>query len=87
MNNEGQRDMGHQASTIDRALRRIGAEIVDGLRHGYFDFRVTCEVIGGGRRRMVLRAGRLHQFVLDAESCTATKRPGDPQHADAVDTD
>ena len=76
-----------QASTIDRALRRIVAEIVDGLRHGYFDFRVTCEVIGGRSTANGPSRRAAHQFVLDAESCTATKRPGDPQHADAVDTD
>ena len=87
MNTEGQRDRGHPASTRDPALRRIVAEIVDGLRHGYFDFRVTCEVIGGGKRRVILHAGKTYQFVLAAASCTATDHPGDPQHADALDTD
>ena len=48
-------------SNTDRVLRRIVAEIVDGLRHGYFDFRVTCEVIGQGRRRLVsMRGSRIN---------------------------
>jgi hypothetical protein len=71
----------------DGVLRRIVVEIVDGLRHGYFEFRLTCEVIGGGRRRVLLHAGKTYQFVLDAASCTATDNPRDPQHADALDTD
>ena len=70
-----------------RVLARLLAEVHDGLRHGYFEFRVTCEVIGGGRRRVVLHAGKTYQFVLPAESCTATKPPDDPQHAAAVDRD
>jgi hypothetical protein len=45
--------------TVDRMLDRLVTEIVDGLRHGYFEFRVTCEVIGQERRRLILRAGKL----------------------------
>ena len=60
----------------DRALHRIVAEIVDGLRHGYFEVRVTCEVIGQGRRRLVLHAGKMYQFVIPV---------GDCEHVDASD--
>jgi hypothetical protein len=74
-------------STRDRVLARILAAIHDGLRHGYFEYTLTCEVIGHSRRRLVLHAGKTYQFVLTAESCTATERPGDPQHADPIDTD
>jgi hypothetical protein len=56
-------------STADRALGRIAAEIAEGLRHGYFEFRVTCEVIGQGRRRLVLHAGKTYQFVIPVGDC------------------
>lgn len=69
MNTEGQRDKGHLASTRDRVLRRIIAEIVDGLAHGFFDLRVSCELIGHGRRRLVLHAGKTYQFVIPAGDC------------------
>lgn len=71
----------------DRALRRIVAEIVDGLRHGYFDFRVTCELIAQGRRQLVLHAGKSYRFVLTAEECTSSEATGDPQHADTLDAE
>lgn len=67
-----------QTISRDRALDRILAELHAGLRHGYFDLRVTCEVIGRGRRRVVLHAGKTYQFVLAAESCASTEAPGDP---------
>ena len=63
------------ASTADRALLRIAAEIVDGLRHGYFEFRLTCEVIGQGRRRLVLHAGKSYQFLIPALKCEAKSAP------------
>jgi hypothetical protein len=58
----------------DRALRRVLAEIHAGLRHGYFSFTLTCEVIGHGRRRLVLHAGKNYQFVIPAEECKETER-------------
>jgi hypothetical protein len=58
-----------QPAATDGALRRVLAEICDGLRHGYFQFTVTCEVIGQGRRRLQLRAGKHYQFVIPADEC------------------
>jgi hypothetical protein len=74
-------------SARDRAVARILSAIHDGLRHGHFEYSLTCELIGHGRRRLLLHAGKKYQFVLTAESCIATEHPGDPQHADAVDSD
>ena len=54
---------------VDQALRRIFHEIQDGLRHGYFEFTVTCEVISQERRRLILQAGKSYQFVIRKEDC------------------
>ena len=70
------------SETRDRALNRIRAEIDAGLRHGYFSFSLTCEVINGGRRRLILHAGRNYQFVIPADECEATNAP--PDRADGV---
>jgi hypothetical protein len=51
------------------ALRRLVAEVHDGLRHGFFEFRLTCEVVGNERRRLTLHAGKSHQFVIRMEDC------------------
>lgn len=60
---------GPSAEALDRALRRILAEIHDGLRHGFFEFTLTCEVVGQERRRLTLRAGKSHQFVIPKDEC------------------
>ena len=57
------------APAIDRAISRLLAEIHDGLRHGFFEFTVACEIVGQGRRRLTLRAGKNHQFLLPKEEC------------------
>lgn len=57
------------AHAIDHAIGRVVAEIRDGLRHGFFEFTVTCEIVGQERRRLTLRAGKSHQFLLPKEEC------------------
>ena len=76
----------HQsAQSLDRALSRILAEIHAGLRHGYFEFTLTCEVVGQGRRRLILHAGKNYQFVIPANECGETDRAHDPRDRAAVD--
>jgi hypothetical protein len=55
--------------TLDIALQRVLAEIHAGLRHGYFEYTLACEVIGRGQRRLLLRAGKHYQFVIPADEC------------------
>ncbi|SRR6266508_888065 len=63
----------------DRALSRILAEIYDGLRHGFFEYVLTCEIVGQERRRLTLRAGKGYQFVIPQEQCVrSTTSPATP---------
>ena len=62
-------------SAVDRAIHRILAELHDGLRHGFFEFTLTCEIVGQERRRLTLRAGKSHQFVIPKEECVRAAAP------------
>jgi hypothetical protein len=73
------------AKAGDQAVRRLLAEIREGLRHGYFKYTLTCEVIGHGRRRLELRAGKNYQFVIPAEDCESAARTGDLQDEGAAE--
>lgn len=76
---------GASGDGADRAVRRLLAEIRDGLRHGYFEYTVRCEIIGQGRRRLVLAAGKTYQFVIPAADCDPTA-DGDSGSAEADST-
>jgi hypothetical protein len=73
MKSEKGPDTGGATSNTDRALRRIVAEIVDGLQHGHFRFEISSEVIGQGRRRLILNAGKSYQFVIPSHECVASE--------------
>lgn len=70
-------------SRIEVALRRVLAEIHAGLRHGHFEYTLTCEIVGRGKRKLVLRAGKHYQFLIGADECETGREAGDPQHEGA----
>jgi len=55
------RDYGAQ---LRDALDRIEGLVVDGLRHGFFEYSLACEIGKDGRRKFVIRAGKSHKFTI-----------------------
>jgi hypothetical protein len=53
-------DSGQIREAID-LLERL---VVDGLKHGFFDYSIGCEVTNGGKRQLVIRAGKSHKFTI-----------------------
>jgi len=49
---------------IAEALAHIKCIVVEGLRHGFFDCSITCEIGNGGKRQLVIRAGKSHKFFI-----------------------
>ncbi len=54
---------GHRSQFND-AQRHIEKIVTDGLRHGFFDCSITCEMTNGGKRQLVVRAGKSHKFNI-----------------------
>ncbi len=57
-------DRPDDAGTLQAALARLQELVLDGLRHGFFDCSVSCEVVQGRKRRLVIKAGKSHQFTI-----------------------
>ena len=70
----------------DRALQRVLAEIHDGLRHGFFEFTLTCEIISHERRQLTVRAGKSYQFVIPKEDCVRSTPSPTVDSCDGSDT-
>lgn len=49
---------------VREALDRLEGLVVDGLKHGFFDYSIACEVANGGKRQLVIRAGKSHKFTI-----------------------
>jgi len=49
---------------FDRAMKCLERTVVEGLNHGFFDCSITSEIIAGGKRQFVIRAGKSHKFTI-----------------------
>jgi hypothetical protein len=51
----------HRGQTAE-ALAHLEKIVVDGLRHGFC--YIACEIVSGGKRQLVIRAGKSHKFTI-----------------------
>jgi hypothetical protein len=56
------------SESVRSALDLIGNLIVEGIKHGHFDYSVTCETGTNGRRLLIVREGKSHKFsIMEAD--------------------
>ena len=53
---------------LAEALVHLETVVVEGLRHGYFEYTITCEIGNGRKRHLVVRAGKSHKFTILEEN-------------------
>ena len=46
-----------------RQIREV-LDHLEGLKHGFFDCWITCEITSGGKRHLVIRGGKSHKFTI-----------------------
>jgi hypothetical protein len=49
---------------VRSALDLIERLLVEGIKHGHFDYSITCETGIGGRRLLIVKAGKSHLFTI-----------------------
>jgi hypothetical protein len=53
-----------KAGQAREALDRLERLVIEGLKHGFFDYSIGCQVANGGKRQLVIRAGMSHKFTI-----------------------
>jgi hypothetical protein len=56
-----------QSARVREALDRLEGLVVEGLKHGFFDYSIVCEIGSGGKRQLVISAGKSHKFTIPEE--------------------
>jgi hypothetical protein len=52
------------SAPVRSALDLIERLLVEGIKHGHFDYSITCETGNGGRRLLIVKAGKSHKFTI-----------------------
>jgi hypothetical protein len=53
-----------KSGQVREALDRLEGLVVEGLKHGFFEYSIACEIANGGKRQLVIRAGKSHKFTI-----------------------
>jgi len=54
----------HHHGQIGEALAFLEKIVVDGLQHGFFDCSIEIRIRNGRKRDLVIRAGKVHKFII-----------------------
>lgn len=55
-----------KSGQVREALDQLEGLVVEGLKHGFFEYTIACEVGSGGKRQLVIREGKSHKFTIPA---------------------
>ena len=50
---------------VRSALNLIESLLVEGIKHGHFDYSLTCQTGTNGRRLLIVKAGKSHKFTIE----------------------
>jgi hypothetical protein len=50
---------------VRSALHLVESLLIEGFKHGHFDYSLTCELGTNGRRLLIVKAGKSHKFVIE----------------------
>jgi hypothetical protein len=48
----------------DQMLECLRQLLFDGLKHGFFDCAISCELVKDRKRRVTIKAGKSYQFTI-----------------------
>jgi hypothetical protein len=52
------------SASVQSALNFFESLIVEGVKHGFFDYSITCETGVNGRRLLIMKAGKSYKFSI-----------------------
>jgi hypothetical protein len=52
---------------LNQAMQKLDDEVRNGLKHGFFECTITCEVITDRKRRLTIKTGKSYRFTVGEE--------------------
>ena len=53
-----------KSGQVREALDYLEGLVIEGLKHGFFDYSIACEIAKGGKRELKIRAGKSYKFTI-----------------------
>jgi hypothetical protein len=53
---------------LQEACEQMARQLIDGVKHGFFEMTVEVETVQSKKRRITIKAGKSYQFVVPQEN-------------------
>ena len=53
-----------KSGQVREALDYLEGLVIEGLKHGFFDYSIACEIAKGGKRKLMIRADKSYSFYI-----------------------
>jgi hypothetical protein len=53
--------------TLEKALEQITEAIKSGVKHGFFECQINCEIVKGNKRKITIRTGKSYQHHISED--------------------
>ena len=67
---------GIPAESVAEAMARVTEIILDGLRHGFFEMSVSCDIEGGKRRVLTVKSGKSYRYNISFDQISEIESRG-----------
>lgn len=61
----------HSNRTLEKALEQITKEIKSGVKHGFFEYQIHCEIVKENKRKITIKTGKSYQYHISVDECEA----------------
>lgn len=55
------------SNNLEAAFAKLKTEMMSGLRHGFSEMSVSCEIVKSGRRRLTIKSGKSFKYDIPEE--------------------
>ena len=53
--------------TLEKTLIQITETIRSGIKHGFFDCQINCEIVKGNKRKITIKTGKSYQHYISED--------------------
>jgi hypothetical protein len=67
---------GIPVESFAEAMAKVTEIILDGLRHGFFEMSVSCDIEGGRRRVLTVKSGKSYRYNIPFDQISEIESRG-----------
>ena len=57
----------YPGKTVKKVFEQLANEIKSGVKHGFFEYQINCEVVKENKRKITIKTGKSYQYYISED--------------------